>query len=525
MSGRGDERAERILAQAVAKEPKDILGLLHALRRDMADPIARHEGAVHALVHRMVRAETLIPGGRSDAGLVLYRGRNVSPPPGTPSEVTEPAEDPGIARTARKIAHGVRDPGARGRVLADVRAHLEELAEAQGGERFGRPKALVTLMQRVDRGKSTVVLVEGGGDLARRFLLHEGPWILGAAVVFLLLKAFVVSPFKIPSESMLPTLEKGDRVAVFTLFRDGVPDRFDVMVYVRDGVNYVKRLIGLPGEDVALWHGDVYIDDALLVKPGWLTEALRTSVGSWRFGGDTPAGFARDDRSGMERWWWRSRRFTAHPNGGGIFGMHDGFAVLAGPRAPGERLELILAHGPAGTSAEDRGWILRMEDAAVTLLARRGTDLPSGGRAGEERTLAALTGQAMPTGEVRLALSYVDGILRARAGSFTYEAAEPSQAGDLTVGLGRSAGATGTLTLTLDRDHHYSTPYEATHGTPVGGERRAHRVPDGHVFCLGDNTTNSRDSRFSPVGDIPVDAIVGPVSIRIWPPTRWGMVR
>ena len=53
----------------------------------------------------------------------------------------------------------------------------------------------------------------------------------------------------------------------------------------------------------------------------------------------------------------------------------------------------------------------------------------------------------------------------------------------------------------------------------------AFRIPDGHVFFLGDNTTDSHDCRFSDLGDIPVSRVVGPVSFRIWPPSRWGRVR
>ena len=524
MSGRGDERAERILAQAVAKEPKDILGLLRALRRDMAEPFALHEGAAHALVHRMVLRGELVPGGRSPAGLVLYRSKQASPPPDAPDELPEGTGDPDIARMATKVASAVRDPAARGRVLADVRAHLDELAEAEAIQRFGRYKSLHTLMQRVDRGKSTVVITDGAGDLARRFVLHEGTWILGAALVFIVLKVFVVSPFKIPSESMLPTLEKGDRVAVFTIAHDGVPDRFDVMVYLKDDVNYVKRLIGLPGEEVALWRGDVYIDGTILVKPDWLVEALRSHVGTWEMGAETPPGFGSVERGGMVYTSWRSGRFTAHPQGVIGFGMHDGFVSLGGPRASGETIELAIAHGPAQGTAESLGWALRVGDGGIQLLERRGLDVMRGDTDVVEREIARLDG-AGPTGTIRLELDYVDGVLRARCGDFRFAAATESQAGDLTVGLARSTGVARTLRLDVARDHHYGTPREATHGTPVGGERRGHRVPEGHVYCLGDNTTNSRDSRFSPVGDIPVDAIVGPVSIRIWPPNRWGMVR
>ena len=527
MSGQGDERAERILAQAVAGGPRDILGLLRALRRDMADHLGRREGFVHALVHRMVKDGRLVAGGQSAAGLVLYRGEDAPEPPAAAVDASEASVDAATAQRALRVSRAVKDPADRGRVLADVRAHLAELADVHAPTRFGRPKAVATLMQRVDRGKATVILPISWEDSLRRFALHEGVWILGAIVVFFVLKTFVVAPFKIPSGSMEPTLHGeqslwGDRVAVFTAFHDGVPDRYDVIVYERSGVNYVKRLVGLPGEDVALWLGDVYIDGKLLQRPAWLVEALRSRVDSWRLGDVAPSGFASQDNGAMRRWWWRSGRFTAHPQGDVSFGMHDGFATLEGTRAPGQTIELILAHGPGGTRVESLGWVLRVDDGGITLLERKGLDLTRGTTAPEQMLDTAV---GAPTGSVRLQLAYVDGVLTARCGDASFEHARESDVGHLSVGAAQTSGATSMLTLTVDRDHHYSTPRDATHGTPVGGTRRAHRVPEGHVYCLGDNTTNSRDSRFSPVGDIPVDAIVGPVSVRIWPPNRWGLVR
>ncbi len=79
------------------------------------------------------------------------------------------------------------------------------------------------------------------------------------------LRSFLIEPFQIPSESMVPTLEVGDFIAV-NKFHYGIrlpiirskiidinqPERGDVMVFFRPGTDiyYIKRVIGLPGDHI-----------------------------------------------------------------------------------------------------------------------------------------------------------------------------------------------------------------------------------------------------------------------------------
>jgi signal peptidase I len=100
--------------------------------------------------------------------------------------------------------------------------------------------------------------------------------IVGALVVALVVKTFLFQAFYIPSASMEPTLQKGDRVLVNKLSYD-VHDvhRGDVVVFEipqsavgADGIkDLIKRVIGLPGDTIESRDGAVYINDRRVAEP------------------------------------------------------------------------------------------------------------------------------------------------------------------------------------------------------------------------------------------------------------------
>lgn len=94
---------------------------------------------------------------------------------------------------------------------------------------------------------------------------------IGALVVALLIKAFLLQAFYIPSASMEPTLHEDDRVLVNKLsYRLGDLERGDIVVFEKpEGVggdidDFIKRVIGLPGETVSFSGGSVFIDGSEL---------------------------------------------------------------------------------------------------------------------------------------------------------------------------------------------------------------------------------------------------------------------
>lgn len=123
---------------------------------------------------------------------------------------------------------------------------------------------------------------------SRRHLHNSIEWlgvVLIAIAVALVVKLFVIQAFSIPSESMVDTLEVGDRVLVNKLSYDAHDiHRGDVVVFERppamasmpgDPEDLIKRVIGLPGETVEAHGGTVFINGRQLIEP-YLEKGTRT---------------------------------------------------------------------------------------------------------------------------------------------------------------------------------------------------------------------------------------------------------
>ena len=106
--------------------------------------------------------------------------------------------------------------------------------------------------------------------------------LIGALIIAILIRSLLFQPFYIPSSSMEPTLLVGDRIFVskYTYgysrhsfpfspnfsnerFFSKIPERGDLVVFKTPADNrtdYIKRLIGMPGDTIQFVNGDLLIN-------------------------------------------------------------------------------------------------------------------------------------------------------------------------------------------------------------------------------------------------------------------------
>ena len=88
--------------------------------------------------------------------------------------------------------------------------------------------------------------------------------LVAFALVFGFVRPFVLEAFRIPSESMVPTLEVGDRVFVNKfIYRFTEPERGDIVVF--ESVNggeedLIKRVVGVPGDEIEVRSGTLLVN-------------------------------------------------------------------------------------------------------------------------------------------------------------------------------------------------------------------------------------------------------------------------
>ncbi|MCT4598733.1 MAG: signal peptidase I [Vallitalea sp.] len=92
-------------------------------------------------------------------------------------------------------------------------------------------------------------------------------WVLDIGIVLvavLLITTFLFQKTNVIGQSMEPTLHNGDHVIIDKIsYRFAKPKKYDIVVFPykkNPSQNYIKRIIGLPGDEVNIINGEVYIN-------------------------------------------------------------------------------------------------------------------------------------------------------------------------------------------------------------------------------------------------------------------------
>ncbi|MHC5372186.1 signal peptidase I [Enterococcus sp. LJL120] len=130
-----------------------------------------------------------------------------------------------------------------------------------------------------------------------RFIIHFKELLLisaGTLLVFVLIGSFFITITRVNGFSMIPTLRDGDTVVVrkTTSVR-----RMDLVVIQRGNTQQVRRVIGLPGEDIAYVDGELYVNDSIISEP-FIIDEINESLAN---GGNYTANFRLVEITGENR--------------------------------------------------------------------------------------------------------------------------------------------------------------------------------------------------------------------------------
>ncbi|WP_379130666.1 signal peptidase I [Paenibacillus sp. sgz500958] len=105
-----------------------------------------------------------------------------------------------------------------------------------------------------------------------KFMKHWLSSILIAMFIFLFVRTYVAEAMKVPTGSMIPTIQINDRLIVekmlwLTSLKHGDIVVFNPPVAGEENKRYVKRLIGLPGDTVEIKEGELYRNGVKVEEP------------------------------------------------------------------------------------------------------------------------------------------------------------------------------------------------------------------------------------------------------------------
>ena len=121
------------------------------------------------------------------------------------------------------------------------------------------------------------------------FVLESIEAIIVALAVCTVLYLFLITPHEVVGKSMDPSFKNGEYLIANKLaYRIGEPQRGDVIIFRHSATqDYIKRIIGLSGDEISLKDGRFYVNGILLDETAYLDPAVYTNGGAVLKEGET----------------------------------------------------------------------------------------------------------------------------------------------------------------------------------------------------------------------------------------------
>jgi len=115
--------------------------------------------------------------------------------------------------------------------------------------------------------------------------------IVVALAISVILYLFFMTPHEVVGSSMVPNFQNGEHlIANKIVYKYSNPKRGDVVIFkYSETQDFIKRIIGLPGEEISLKDGKYYINGTLLNESEYLDPSVYTSGGEYLHEGETIA--------------------------------------------------------------------------------------------------------------------------------------------------------------------------------------------------------------------------------------------